>query len=227
MKTLLRSSTLAIAVAAALLAASPSFNAVAATPPAAAATQGAASRMVQDSAGRVLATLDSRRAEFKASPAALNQFIKSEFTRSFDSDYAARLVLGVHGRGAAPADVADFAAAMADNLTARYGSALIEFNTRLQVKVKSETALPGGRGVRVSTQMLRQGGAPIPVDYLLRNVNGQWKLFDVMVEGISYVQAFKNQFAAPLAQKSIRQVAADLRAGRMQASATPPGKKSK
>lgn len=226
MKTLLRSSTLPIAVVAALLAATPSFNAAAATPPGAAATQGAASRMVQDSAGRVLATLDSRRAEFKASPAALNQFIKSEFTRSFDSDYAARLVLGVHGRGAAPADVADFAAAMADNLTARYGSALIEFNTRLQVKVKSETALPGGRGVRVSTQMLRQGGAPIPVDYLLRNVNGQWKLFDVMVEGISYVQAFKNQFAAPLAQKSIRQVAADLRAGRMQA-APAPGKASK
>ena len=227
MKTLLHSSTLAIAIVTALLAAVPSFTAMAATPPAATAAQGAASRMVQDSAGRVLATLDSRRAEFKASPAALNQFIKSEFTRSFDSDYAARLVLGVHGRGAAPADVADFAAAMADNLTARYGSALIEFNTRLQVKVKSETALPGGRGVRVSTQMLRQGGAPIPVDYLLRNVNGQWKLFDVMVEGISYVQAFKNQFAAPLAQKSIRQVAADLRAGRMQASATPPGKKSK
>ena len=217
---------LAIAVMTALLAATPALSATAATPPAAAATQGAASRMVQDSAGRVLATLDSRRAEFKKSPAALNQFIKSEFTRSFDSDYAARLVLGVHGRGAAPADVADFAAAMADNLTARYGTALLEFNTRLQVKVKSETALPGGRGVRVSTQMLRQGGAPIPVDYLLRNVNGQWKLFDVMVEGISYVQAFKNQFAAPLAQKSIRQVAADLRAGRMQAS-TAPGKKAK
>ena len=222
--------SLASAVLVALLAATPSFTALAATPPAATATataaQGAASRMVQDSAGRVLATLDSRRAEFKGNPAALNQFIKSEFTRSFDSDYAARLVLGVHGRGAAAADVADFSAAMADNLTARYGSALLEFNTRLQVKVKSETALPGGRGVRVSTQMLRQGGAPIPVDYLLRNVNGQWKLFDVMVEGISYVQAFKNQFAAPLTRKPIREVAADLRAGRLQAS-TAPGKPSK
>ena len=226
MKTLLHSSTLAIAIVTALLAAVPSFTAMAATPPAATAAQGAASRMVQDSAGRVLATLDSRRAEFKANPAALNQFIKSEFTRSFDSDYAARLVLGVHGRGAAPADVADFSAAMADNLTARYGTALLEFNTRLQVKVTSETPLPGNRGVRVSTQMLRQGGAPILVDYLLRNVNGQWKLFDVMVEGISYVQAFKTRFAAPLAQTSIRQVAADLRAGRMQAS-TAPGKKSK
>ena len=218
---------LAIAVFTALLAATPALTATAATPPpAATAAQATASRMVQDSAGRVLATLDSRRAEFKASPAALNQFIKSEFTRSFDSDYAARLVLGVHGRGAAPADVADFSAAMADNLTARYGTALLEFNTRLQVKVKSETPLPGNRGVRVSTQMLRQGGAPILVDYLLRNVNGQWKLFDVMVEGISYVQAFKTQFDAPLAQKSIRQVAADLRAGRMQAS-TSPGKKAK
>ena len=217
---------LATAVFAVLFAATPSFTAMAATPPAATAPQGAASRMVVDSAGRVLATLDSRRAEFKASPAALNQFIKSEFTRSFDADYAARLVLGVHGRGAAAADVADFSAAMADNLTARYGTALLEFNTRLQVKVKSETALPGNRGVRVSTQMLRQGGAPIPVDYLVRNVNGQWKLFDVMVEGISYVQAFKTQFDAPLAQKSIRQVAADLRAGRMQASAAP-AKKSK
>ena len=217
---------LASALLAALLAAAPSFTASAATPPAATAQQGAASRVVVDSAGRVLATLDSRRAEFKANPAALNQFIKTEFTRSFDSDYAARLVLGVHGRSATPADVADFAAAMADNLTARYGASLLDFNTKLQVKVKSETPLPGGRGVRVSTQMLRQGGSPIPVDYLLRNVNGQWKLFDVMVEGISYVQAFKNQFAAPLTQKSIRQVAADLRAGRMQAS-TSPGKKAK
>ena len=226
MSTLFRSSTLASAMLVALLAATPSFTAIAATPSAATVAQGAASRMVVDSAGRVLATLDTRRAEFKKSPAALNQFIKTEFTRSFDSDYAARLVLGVHGRSAAPADVADFAAAMADNLTARYGTALLDFNTRLQVKVKSETPLPGGRGVRVSTQMLRQGGSPIPVDYLLRNVDGQWKLFDVMVEGISYVQAFKTQFAAPLTRTSIRQVAADLRAGRMQAS-TSPGKPSK
>jgi phospholipid transport system substrate-binding protein len=73
--------------------------------------------------------------------------------------------------------------------------------------VKSETPLPGNRGVRVSTQMLRQGGDPIPVDYLLRNVNGQWKVFDVMVEGISYVQTFKNQFDAPLRQPGRRRPA--------------------
>lgn len=202
-----------------LAAASPGF-ALPATAPAPVAAQGAASGVVLDSANRILGTLDSRRAEFKSNPAALNQFIKSEFNRSFDADYAARLVLGVHGRGAPATDVADFAAAMADSLTARYGASLLDFNTKLTVKVKTETPLPGGRGVRVTTQMLRAGKDPIPVDYLLRNVGGTWKVFDVMIEGISYVQAFKNQFDAPLNQKSIRQVAADLRAGKLQASAT-------
>ncbi len=214
MKTILSIALLASALAAA----SPAVALPAA--PAPAATQSAASGVVLDSANRILATLDSRRTEFKANPAALNQFIKSEFNRSFDADYAARLVLGVHGRGAPAGDVADFAAAMADSLTARYGSSLLDFNTRLSVKVKSEAPLPGGRGMRVTTQMLRAGKDPIPVDYLLRNVGGKWKVFDVMIEGISYVQAFKNQFDAPLSQKSIKQVAADLRAGKLQASGT-------
>ena len=214
MKTILSIALLASALAAA----SPAVALPAA--PAPAATQSAASGVVLDSANRILATLDSRRAEFKANPVALNQFIKSEFNRSFDADYAARLVLGVHGRGAPAGDVADFAAAMADSLTARYGSSLLDFNTRLSVKVKSEAPLPGGRGMRVTTQMLRAGKDPIPVDYLLRNVGGKWKVFDVMIEGISYVQAFKNQFDAPLSQKSIKQVAADLRAGKLQASGT-------
>jgi len=215
----LKSRSLSVAVlAAALAAATPAFALPAA--PAPTAAQGQASGVVLDSANRILGTLDSRRAEFKANPAALNQFIKSEFNRSFDADYAARLVLGVHGRGAPAADVADFAAAMADSLTARYGSSLLDFNTKLSVKVKSEAPLPGGRGMRVTTQMLRAGKDPIPVDYLLRNVGGKWKVFDVMIEGISYVQAFKNQFDAPLGQKSIKQVAADLRAGKLQASGT-------
>ena len=205
-------------LAAALAAATPALALPAAT--AAAVAQGQASGVVLDSANRILGTLDSRRAEFKANPSALHQFIKTEFNRSFDADYAARLVLGVHGRGAPAADVADFAAAMADSLTARYGSSLLDFNAKLQVKVKSESPLPGGRGVRVTTQMLRAGKDPIPVDYLLRNVGGKWKVFDVMIEGISYVQAFKSQFDAPLSKKSIRQVAADLRAGKLQANGT-------
>ena len=212
MKTTLATALLAAAFASA----TPALAQAQAAP--ATAAQATASSVVGQTTSRLLSTLESRRAEFKANPATLNAFVKTEFNRIFDANYSARLVLGVHGRSASDADVADFAAAMTDSLTARYGSSLLDFNTKLEVKVKSEAPLPGGRGVRVSTQLLRKGSTPVPVDYLLRKVGSQWKVFDVMVEGISYVQSFKSQFAAPLSQKSIREVAADLRAGRLKAN---------
>ena len=216
----MKKSLLSLVIASALLGGAPFLATAQAAKPAAAApaAQGSASKLVLDSSTRILSTLEQRRAEFRSNPATLKQFITTEFNRMFDRDYAARLVLGVHGRGASDADVKLFADALADNLTARYGTSLLDFNSKLRVRVKSESPLPGNRGVKVSTEMLREGGDPIPVDYLLRNVGGQWKAFDVMIEGISYVQTFKNQFDGPLRQKTIAQVAADLRAGKMQPS---------
>lgn len=213
----MKRSLLILALAATVVSLAPAV-AFAQASAAAAPAQGSASALVLRSSTRVLSTLEQRRDEFKSNPAALKAFIKDEFNTSFDGNYAARLVLGLHGRGASEAEIADFANALADNLTARYGQSLLDFNQRLRVRIKSESPLPGNRGVRVSTEMLRESGDPVPVDYLLRNVNGQWKAFDVMIEGVSYVQTFKNQFDAPLRQKSIRQVAADLRAGRLQAA---------
>lgn len=215
----MKSHLLTAAVAAALLASAP-FAATAQQAQArvaAPAAQGSASKLVLDSSTRILGTLESRRAEFKANPAALKSYVNTEFNRLFDRDYAARLVLGLHGRGASDADVKLFADALADNLLSRYGTALLDFNAKPKMRIKSETALPGGRGVKVSSEFILASGQAVPVDYLMRNSGGQWKLFDVMIEGISYVQTFKNQFDAPLRTKSIAQVAADLRAGKLQA----------
>lgn len=216
----MKKSLLSLVIASALLAGAPLLATAQTAKPAAAApaAQGSASKVVLDSSTRILTTLEQRRAEFRKNPATLKQYVTTEFNRMFDRDYAARLVLGVHGRGASDADVRLFSDALADNLMSRYGTSLLDFNTKLRVRIKSESPLPGNRGVKVSSEMLRDGGDPIPVDYLLRNVGGQWKAFDVMIEGISYVQTFKNQFDAPLRQKSIAQVAADLRAGKMQAN---------
>jgi len=194
--------------------------AVAAAPSATSATTlQSPSRMVLDNSQRVLSTLETRRAEFTKNRGALRQFVSSEFSRMFDRDYAARQVLGRHARGADDADVKLFADALADNLMQRYGSSLLDFNTQLRVRVKSETALPRGLGVRVSSEMLRSGGEPIPVDYLMRQSGGTWKVFDVMVEGVSFVQTFRQQFDSELTHKSIKQVASDLRSGELQADA--------
>jgi phospholipid transport system substrate-binding protein len=173
------------------------------------------SKLVLDNSQRILATLEQRRPEFRKDRGALEKFIASEFDATFDRDYAARQVLGRHARGASADDVKVFADALADSLMRRYGSSLLDFNTELKVRIKSETTLPRGLGVKVSSELLRQGGEPIPVDYLMRKSGGTWKVFDVMVEGVSFVQTFRRQFDDPLGRKSIRQVAAELANGQV------------
>jgi phospholipid transport system substrate-binding protein len=184
-----------------------------------AAQAGSPSQLVLANTQRVLGTLESRRAEFTRDRAALQTFVTSEFNTMFDRDYAARQVLGRHGRGAAEADVTTFGDALADNLMRKYGSSLLDFNTQLRVRIKSEQPLPRGLGVRVSSELLRSGGEPIPVDFLMRQSGGTWKVFDVSVEGVSFVQTFRQQFDAELQRKSIQDVARELRSGQIQATA--------
>lgn len=213
-------SLIAIAIAAGLLAAAPAaVHAQQQRPAAATQAADSPSRMVLDNTQRILSELERRRAEFSADRDALNAFVKREFDAMFDRDYAARQVLGRHGRGADEGDIKLFADALADSLLRRYGASLLDFNTRLQVRIRSESPLPRGLGVKVSSELLRQGGDPIPVDYLIRQSGGQWKVFDVQVEGVSFVSTFRRQFDAELQSKSIRQVANELRSGRLQADA--------
>lgn len=214
----MKTTLIPLALACALLAAAPVMAQQAAAR-VAAAPQVGAGKLVQDSGTRILNELDKRRAEFRADPVKLRSYISSEFDQVFDREYSARMILGLHARGASATDVKLFADAMVDNLISVYGARLLEVDGKPTVRVKGETPLPGGRGMKVTSEILRSSGAPVPVDYFLRNVGGQWKIFDVSVEGFSYVQNFKNQFDAPLRQKSIAQVAAELRSGKLKANA--------
>jgi len=181
--------------------------------PAAAAESGNASQMIERNTQRILTELNARKGEFSQDQSALRSFVTTEFDAIFDRVYSARLVLGRHARGADAADITLFADALIDGLLQRYGTLLLDFGTQISARIKSEEALPRNVGVRVSSELLRRGEAPIALDYLVRQDNGQWKVFDVIIEGVSMVQTFRQQFDAELQRKSIREVANELRAG--------------
>jgi len=175
-----------------------------------------ASQMIELNTRRILDSLNTRRDEFTRDHAALRSFVAGELDAIFDRTYSARMVLGRHARGADDADIALFADALSDGLLQRYGGLLLEVKTPLSTRIKSESALPRNVGVRVSSELLRQGEPPVALDYLLRQSDGQWKVFDVIIEGISMVQTFRQQFDGQLQRASIREVAAELRAGQFQ-----------
>jgi len=173
--------------------------------------------IVKATTERVLGTLVEQREAFKADPARLNAFIKSELDVVMDREYSARLVLARHSRGVEPARLTAFADALADNLLRRYGKALLDFDPNVEVRVKAETPLQGGKIVRVASEIVRRGGSPVPVDYLFaQDKAGEWKVFDVMVEGVSYVQTYRTQFEEQLRGQTLDQVTAKLRAGEIQ-----------
>lgn len=182
------------------------------------AVQGQATRTLINASGQIMQTLQTRKSEFRSNPQALRQYIDEQLDRLFDRNYAARLVLGIHARGASNADVTAFADALADNLMQRYGSALLNYSGKSTFRGRSESPLPGNRGLRVSTELLTAGEDPIPIDYLVHKINGQWKIFDVMIEGISYVQTFRDQLDTPLREKGIKAVVEDLHHGEVDPS---------
>lgn len=171
---------------------------------------------VASTSDEILRELKQRRTEFKKSDQALNDFIRGTLGESMDQDYSARLVLGIHGRSASAAQIERFSKALSDSLMRRYGHALLDIDPDAAVKVTSETPMRGGKFVRVATEVRRSAGLPLPVDYLMRqNSHGRWLAFDVIVEGVSYVQTYRAQFDEPIRQRGLDQVTADLNDGKI------------
>ena len=173
--------------------------------------------LVAERSESVLKALYDRRDEFRADNAKLHAFVEAELSGLFDRQYSARLVLARHARGAHPKQVDAFAEALTSNLLRRYGDALLDVDPGLKVAIKSETPLRGGKIVRVATEILRRSGAPVPVDYLFHETAEGWRAFDVIVEGVSYVQTYRNRFDGELRSDSLVDVTARLASGALSA----------
>ena len=163
----------------------------------------------------VLTSIVAQRADYKADPAKLTAFVKSQLDGVMDRTYSAQLVLGRHARSASQQQITAFAEALTDSLLRRYATALLDIDPNVDVKIVSQTPLRNGELIRVSSEILRKGGAPVPVDYMFRpgKDGGEWKVFDVIIEGVSYVQTYRTQFDEQLRTQSLDDVIAKLKSG--------------
>ena len=73
----------------------------------------------------------------------------------------------------------------------------------------------------VRTQIKRSNGTAVDVFYTMRKVNGAWKAWDVVIDGISYVKSYREDYAAEVQQKGLDVVISRLEA---KAAAAKAGK---
>lgn len=150
----------------------------------------------------LLRDLDANRAALENDPAGLRALVDRHLLPHFDTDYAARLVLGKHWRTATEAQRKRFIEAFYGSLMADYGDALLEF-TADRLVILPFRGDPAAGTATVRTEVKRDDGTPVPVNYSLRRTPEGWKAWDVTIEGISYVKNFRTDFGAEVEQKGL------------------------
>jgi phospholipid transport system substrate-binding protein len=166
-------------------------------------------QLVENSAKRMLQELDANRAMYKADPTKLDALVGNVLLPNFDTEYAARLVLGQSWRTATPEQRKRFVDAFYHSLLRNYGAALVDFtaNRFVVLPYKGDSA---DTNATVRTEVKRASGDKVPVNFSLRKTPEGWKAWDVVIEGISYVKSFRTDFASEIQQKGLDDVISRL-----------------
>mgnify|MGYP001142796200 FL=1 len=208
---MLRRLALATALAfATVVVGAPAFAQDAATAAAPAAVQQTPVQIVQGIADQLATAIEGHRDELKRDKEKLIAIIDDVFLPHFDIDYASILVLGRHAREATPAQRDRFAKAFYNSITHRYAEGLLNY-TRGKVKVLPFNGDLNDKRTVVRTQVVLDDGKLVSIDYAFRKSrNGDWKAYDVIIEGISYVTNYRNQVDAEIRKVGIEQLITNL-----------------
>jgi phospholipid transport system substrate-binding protein len=161
-----------------------------------------AHQIVEQTVNRIAAQLDGRRQELTANKNELYALIDRELLPQFDTDYAGRLVLGKSWRKATPAQRERFVDVFYNFLLRSYATAILKFEQD-RVKILPARRPPQDGRTVVETEMRMQDGATTPVNYAMHSTPAGWKAYDVRIEGISYIQNYRNQFNAEVAARGL------------------------
>jgi phospholipid transport system substrate-binding protein len=134
--------------------------------------------------------------DFVKATQAVDEIIKP----SVDFEQVSILILGKYWKTATPDQRKRFKKEFRTLLVRTYTTAFTEYANwsirYLPLKMSADE-----KKVVVRTQILQSGAQPVPVDYRMLASQGSWKVFDVLIDGISLIQNYRTSFTGELANK--------------------------
>jgi phospholipid transport system substrate-binding protein len=158
--------------------------------------------LIQQVSQDLLHEIDANRAALAKDPAKLRALVDRVLLPDFDAEYSAQLVLGKYWRTATEQQRHRFVDAFIQSMMRKYGNALLDF-TADRLLILPFKGDPTADRATVRTEVKRDNGTPVPVNYSLRATPKGWKAWDVTIEGISYVKNFKTDFGAEIEAKGL------------------------
>ena len=155
---------------------------------------GSAHDLVQDTTNKMLADLTANKEQYKQDPSKFYDALNTIVGPVVDAEGISRSIMTVkYSRKATPAQMQTFQENFKKGLFQFYGNALLEYNNQgITVDPAKDES-----GDRTSVNMTVKGssGAIYPVQYTLEKINGEWKLRNVIINGINIGKLFRDQFA--------------------------------
>jgi phospholipid transport system substrate-binding protein len=153
-----------------------------------------AHELVQDTTNRMLADLAANKEKYKQDPqdfyAALNTIVGPVV----DAEGISKSIMTVkYSRKATPQQMKTFEENFKKGLFQFYGNALLEYNNQ-GITVEPAKDESGDR-TNIGMTVKGRSGAIYPVSYTLEKINGEWKLRNVIINGINIGKLFRDQFA--------------------------------
>ena len=149
--------------------------------------------------------LSGRKDELAENRDELYELIDEVLLPRFDRKLAAQLVLAKHWRTASDEQQERFINAFYNSLLRKYADGILEFDEdRIDVlEYRGDTS---AKRALVKTNVTLDDGTQVPVHYDLVNRGDRWLIFNVKVEGVSYVSNFRTELDAEIRQSSLEAV---------------------
>lgn len=153
-------------------------------------------------------------------PERIAQLVEQHVVPKVDIPLSGQLILGRHWRDASATERTDFVAAYRQMLLRTYSSHAMDY---MDAKVEYLSVAPLGTEpgrYTVRTRVERDGKRPASVDYRVSAREGEWKVFDAVVNGVSLVSTMRTAVDAEVGRIGLPALIEQLKSGKL--AAAPP-----
>ena len=167
---------------------------------------------------RLLEGVRARAGEFGDDRPALDAFVRATLEPVLDDDRILRIILGKrHYAAASAAQRAEFAESLKRQLIRLYAETILTYSAG-KVRYLPFELDPDKRYQLVRTEFLLSGRAPVDLSYLMREVDGEWRVFEVRADGIFLIRSLRDSLRPEIDQNGLEAVIERLRSGAAGAS---------
>ncbi len=168
--------------------------------------------MLENSASQILSSLKQNKGAIKSNHQIVYQAIEQHLLPIVDVTGMSRSVLGREAwNKATPMEKKEFMQAFTQLVIRTYATPLAEYSSETIKFLPVRGASADAKFMRVNSIISRPNGQDIPLSYNLVSKNGQWKIYDLSVEGVSLLQSFRSQFGDVLHNSSMKELIAQMR----------------